>query len=66
MSAMPSTTALPLTRDSTIDAITNGYRWTLDSSRTVNWALAGGFFGEYWSNPSATVAELQQAFSTFS
>ncbi len=55
-----------MTGNTAIDSITSGYRWVLDSSRTVNWALAGGFQGEYWINPPLAVSELRLAFSVFS
>jgi Ca2+-binding RTX toxin-like protein len=64
--ATPASSAFPLTGDSLIDAATHGYKWTLDSSRTIKWALAGGFNGEYWNYPTETANTLSTAFSVFS
>ena len=64
--AIPSSTPLPLTGDNLIDAATHGYYWQLDSSRTINWALADGFAGEFWTSPQTTVTTLGNIFDNIS
>ena len=64
--AAPSFSPLPLTGDNLIDAATHGYYWQLDGSRNVNWALSQGFYGEYWTSPSATVSNLATVFNNIS
>jgi len=64
--ATPSSVPLPLTGDNVIDAATNGFYWQLDSSRTINWALADGFFGESWISPANVAAILASVFKNIS
>lgn len=64
--ATPSTTAFSLTNDPIIDAATHGYTWQLDGSRTIRWSISDGFAGEYWINPTALIAGIDQIFDTFS
>ena len=64
--ATPSTAPFPMTGDGFIDAATHGYLWNLDASRTVTWAVADGWYGEYWQSPSYTASVLKQAFDIFS
>jgi serralysin len=55
----------PLSGDRIIDALTNGTYWSLDSTRTLTWALAD-FGAYYWVSPTATAATGVTAFATFS
>jgi len=64
--ATPSSTLLDLTGDNLIDAATHGYYWQLSSGRTINWALADGFFEEFWTSPSAVVSTLTGVFNNIS
>lgn len=64
--ASPSLSPRSLTGDNIIDAATHGYYWFLDSSRTINWALADGFNGEAWSNSQTIIATLNGIFSNIS
>lgn len=64
MTATPSTYPAALTGDHAIDAITTGYSWILDSSRTLNWTLSDGYLGEYWNNPGAAVTYIDEALQT--
>ncbi|MGH9782637.1 MAG: hypothetical protein ACRD88_00490, partial [Terriglobia bacterium] len=64
--ATPSSIPLPLTGDNVIDAATNGFYWQLDSSRTINWSLANGFLGEFWTSPSDVAATLSSVFNNIS
>src|SRR3989338_7950106 len=62
----PSSTPYSLTGDNLIDAATNGYYWMLDGSRTINWALADGFLGEYWYSPTDVATALVTVFDSYS
>ncbi|MEO6112315.1 MAG: hypothetical protein ABIQ24_10890, partial [Nitrospiraceae bacterium] len=64
--ATPSSVPLPLTGDNVIDAATHGFYWQLDSSRTINWSLADGFLGEFWTSPSTVVTTLKSVFKNIS
>lgn len=55
-----------LTGDPVIDGMTNGYRWSLDSSRTVDWSISGGWLGEYWNNPNELALKVSSIFSIIS
>jgi serralysin len=37
--------------DNLIDAMTNGYKWALSESKTVDWSMSKGAAGEYWNTP---------------
>jgi hypothetical protein len=62
----PSTVPFARTNDNAIDAITTGYVWGLDSSRTIRWSLSQGLSGEVWNYPTQTASTIAQAFQTFS
>jgi len=61
----PIETYEPLTNDPFIDATTTGYRWTLDTSKTIDFSLSGGFAGEFWFNPDTVSNYLQEALNQF-
>ena len=63
--ASPTTTAFALTSDN-VDLITSGYKWVLDSSRTVDYSISNGFFGEYWVSPSLVAQYVGAALNIFS
>jgi len=46
--------------------MTNGYRWSLDSSRTADWSISGGWLGEYWTNPTEFASKVTSTFSIIS
>jgi hypothetical protein len=54
------------TGDKTIDSMTSGYRWDLSPSRTVDWSISDGFFGEYWIYLSSAIANIDYAIRSFS
>ena len=62
----PLPSAHRLTGDEIIDAMTTGYRWSLDSTRVIDFSISSGFSGEYWINPSEVTASLKAALATFS
>lgn len=64
--ANPLTSYFGMTGDRTIDATTHGYRWALDSTRTVDFSVSNGFAGEYWLNPSAIAQKLGAVLNTIS
>lgn len=64
--AKVSSIPFSMTGDEIIDATTHGYKWFFDTARTVHWSVANGFYGEYWTDPSATVSTLNYAFNVFS
>jgi serralysin len=64
--ANPSTSYFSLTGDNVIDSLTNGYRWSLDGSRTVDYSISGGFSGEFWNAPATVAQYMGAALSTFS
>jgi serralysin len=66
MTASASSTPFSLTGNNSIDSITHGYYWILDSSRTVRWALADGFAGEYWINQQNAYDAFNQALQMVS
>ena len=64
--AVPVYSYFSITGDAAVDGITHGYYWGLTGDRTIDWSISNGFSGEYWSNPSSTVAHLQAMLSTYS
>jgi hypothetical protein len=65
--ANPTTSYFAQTGDNVIDSLTNGYRWSLESTRTVDYSISGGFSGEYWNVPMINVAQyMGAALDTFS
>jgi hypothetical protein len=60
MAYLSSFTFAP-TGDLIIDAATQGSVWDLRFSNTISWALADGFFGEFWISPADTVSQLSFA-----
>ncbi len=62
----PLPSAHRLTGDEIIDAMTTGYRWSLDGTRVIDVSISSGFSGEYWINPSEVTASLKAALATFS
>ena len=61
----PTPSAHGLTGDEIIDAMTTGYRWSLDGTRVIDVSISSGFSGEYWINPSEVTASLKAALATF-
>jgi len=62
----PLPSAHRLTGDEIIDAMTTGYKWSLDGTRVIDVSISSGFSGEYWINPSEVTASLKAALATFS
>lgn len=62
----PTPSTHRLTGDEIIDAMTTGYRWSLDGTRVIDFSISSGFSGEYWINPSEVTASLKAALATFS
>ena len=63
--AIPSTFLLDLTGDNFIDASIQGSRWLTSGSKTINWSLSDGFFGEVWTNPSNVINNIDLALTIF-
>lgn len=58
--------AVPVSGDHLVDAMTNGYRWDLDTDHTIQWSISNGWNNEYWTFPTETLTTLGQALGTFS
>ena len=61
----PSTFPSPLTGDILVDAITTGYKWTLNFDRTIDWSISGGFNGENWNDQNLVYQYVKFALETF-
>ena len=59
-------TEVPLTADPLINGMTNGYKWQLDSSRTIDWSLSGGLYYEYWNNTTELALRVTTMLATVS
>ncbi|MDE0783728.1 MAG: Ig-like domain-containing protein, partial [Planktomarina sp.] len=55
-----------LTGDKIIDTLTNGYKWELGNTKTIDWSISSGFNGEYWTSPDEVTAKIEMAFILFS
>jgi len=55
-----------LTGDDTVDSLTTGYRWALDSQRTLSYSISEGFSGEYFLNPDQLFLYFDSAIQSFS
>lgn len=55
-----------LTGDDTVDSLTTGYRWALDSQRTLSYSISDGFSGEYFLNPDQLLLYFDSAIQSFS
>ena len=64
--ANPRTVYFAPVYDSVIDGMTTGYKWSLDSTRSIDFGVTGGFNGEYWNNISSVNQSLENALNTFS
>jgi serralysin len=62
---IPSTSPFGPTNDPLIDALTSGYRWILGADRTVDWAVSGGFNGEFWTAPNLVAQYAAAMLETF-
>lgn len=62
----PGTGYFSLTGDHVVDTLTNGYKWSLDTGRTIDFSVSNGPFGEYWLNPNAVAQSLSAALDTIS
>lgn len=58
--------SVALTGDAFIDGMTNGYKWQLDTSRTIDWSLSGGLYYEYWNNPTDLALRVTTMLTTVS
>lgn len=63
---MTATGYFGATSDAAIDIATHGYYWQVGADRIINWAIADGFYGEYWNSPEDTVSILESAFDAIS
>lgn len=62
----PTTEYFYRTGDDLIDGMTHGYRWSLDSSREIDYSLSNGFYGEFWYNPTSVQSYLDVALGILS
>lgn len=60
--AVPSSTPLPITSNTDVEATINGWRWLfpVGSARTIDWSLSGSF---HWNNESLQTRETQDDFA---
>lgn len=54
------------TGDDLIDGLTHGYFWHLDSTKTIDYALADGWSGEYWFDPDTVADSMRVALDNIS
>jgi len=54
------------TGDILIDGMTHGYFWLLDSTKTIDYAVADGWYGEHWTDAGAVADSMEIALGTFS
>ena len=64
--ASPGYKYFELTGDYLVDAMTHGHSWDLGSDRTIDFAIANGFNGEYWFDPSDVSSHLDSALQMIS
>ncbi len=64
--ANPSTSFFGQTGDAIVDAATRGYFWSLTFDRTIDWCIADGFNGEFWTNPASVVEHVGAALDSIS
>lgn len=57
---------LGLTGDDAVDSLTTGYRWVLDSQKTLTYSISDGFNEEYFLNPDQMLLYFGSAIQTFS
>lgn len=62
MMASPSQSAAPLSNNLSVDLLTTGYSWVLDSTRSIFWSVSDGINGEFWINPPLIISALEQVF----
>jgi len=63
--ATPSEQNFPTTGDALFDGMTHGYKWGLDSTRTVDFSVSNGFFDEFWYNPTQVGFQLSAALDVY-
>jgi serralysin len=63
--ASPTEQYFQQTGDPLIDGMTNGYKWRLDSTNSIDVSLSNGFLGEYWYNPTGVSSYFVTAIQTF-
>jgi len=61
--ASPGYLYFDLTGDNLVDAMTNGYAWDLNADKTIDFAIANGFYAEYWNDPSSVLEHLVMLYS---
>ncbi|MCB2072370.1 MAG: hypothetical protein H6917_02115 [Novosphingobium sp.] len=61
--ATPSSTLLPLSGDTLIDAMTTGYRWNDDGP--ITYSFSDGILGEFWIDPGYVENQINLIFSIF-
>ena len=49
--------------DTLVDIATQGSAWDLTKTNVINWALADGYSGEFWTAPSDILPEIAGALS---
>jgi serralysin len=55
----------PLTGDAFVDSMTTGFSWSLDGSRSLDYSVSNGIYGEYWFDPSSVSQYLGAALSLY-
>lgn len=63
--ANPSPSYFQPTGDAVIDGMTNGFFWSMDSSRTIDFSISRGFSGEAFTYPTQLLSTLSDVLSTY-
>ena len=63
--ANPSMQYQSLTGDAFVDSMTTGFSWSLDESRSLDYSVSNGIYGEYWFDPSSVSQYLGAALSLY-
>ena len=52
-------------QDPILDAMLHGYYWVLDWSRSIDYSVSSGPYGEYWDDPADVRAHMQLAMDMY-
>ena len=63
--ANPSMQYQSRTGDGFVDSMTTGFSWSLDGSRSLDYSVSNGIYGEYWFDPSSVSQYLGAALSLY-
>ena len=63
--ATPSSSPFGQTGNDVLDVLTNGFYWSLDSTRTIAWSISKGSLNETWPSPDFYIDIFDELFSRF-